>query len=61
MYWQWVVDYGLRRKDKELAAGLDKDGNPLRPIAPETRKYRRSAMTPNGKGDPNCAAVDARA
>lgn len=53
MYWQWVVDFGLKRKDKELAAGLDKDGKPLRPILPETRKHRRSAMTPSGKGDPN--------
>jgi GNAT superfamily N-acetyltransferase len=53
MYWQWVVDYGLKRKDKELAAGLNKDGGPLRPISPETRKYRRSAMTASGKGDPS--------
>lgn len=53
MYWQWVVDYGLKRKDKELAAGLDKDGKPLRPITAQTRKYRRSAMTPSGKGSPS--------
>ena len=52
-YWQWVVDFGLTRKDKELSEGLDKDGRPLRPISPKTKKYRRSAMTPSGKGDPD--------
>lgn len=52
MYWEWVVDLGLRRKDKELSEGLDKDGKPLKPISEYTRKHRRSAMTPSGKGDP---------
>lgn len=52
-FYAHVVELGLARKDRELAAGLDKDGKPLRPITPETRKYRRSAMTPSGKGDPN--------
>lgn len=52
-FWQWVVDAGLKRKDKELSEGLDKDGKPLKPISPETRKHRRSAMTPSGKGAPN--------
>jgi hypothetical protein len=51
-YWQWVVDLGLKRKDKELSEGLDKDGKPLRAIKARTKKYRRSAMTPSGKGDP---------
>lgn len=53
MYWQWVVDAGLKRKDKELSQGLDKDGKPLRPISAETARHRRSAMTPSGKGSPS--------
>ena len=53
MFWQWVVEFGLRVKDRELAQGLDRDGNPLRAISARTRKYRRSAMTPSGKGDPS--------
>jgi hypothetical protein len=53
LFWGWVVEYGLKRKDLELSKGLDKDGKPLRPIRPKTRRYRRSAMTPTGKGDPS--------
>jgi ADP-ribosyltransferase exoenzyme len=53
LYWTWVLKLALARKDRELAAGLDKDGAPLRPISEYTRKNRRSAMTPSGKGDPN--------
>jgi hypothetical protein len=52
LYWTWVLKLALARKDKELAAGLDKDGKPLRAISEYTRKHRRSAMTPSGKGDP---------
>lgn len=52
LYWGWVVELGLRRKDKELSQGLDKNGRPLRPISPYTRAHRKSAMTPSGKGDP---------
>lgn len=52
MFWTWVRDIGLKVKDQELAQGLDKDGQPLRSISPQTRKHRRSAMTPSGKGDP---------
>jgi hypothetical protein len=51
-FWQLVVPIALRVKDQELAAGLDAEGDPLRPISDRTRKYRRSAMTPDGKGDP---------
>jgi hypothetical protein len=51
-FWSFVVAEGLKVKDRELAAGLDKDGKPLKPISPETRKYRKSAMTPTGRGDP---------
>jgi hypothetical protein len=53
MYYEWIVELGLRAKDRDLAKGLDKDGLPFRPISEETRKRRRSAMTPSGKGDPN--------
>jgi hypothetical protein len=53
MYWSWVVEFGLRVKDRELSQGLDKDGNPLKAISAKTRKYRRSAMTASGKGDPS--------
>jgi hypothetical protein len=52
LYWEWVVELGLKRKDKELSQGLDKDGKPLRAISKYTREHRRSAMTPSGKGDP---------
>ena len=52
-FWGWVVEYGLRAKDRDLARGLDAAGEPLRPILPETRKHRRSEMTPSGKGDPS--------
>jgi hypothetical protein len=52
LFWSWVLEFALRRKDKELSQGLDKDGHPLRPISEETRRNRRSAMTPSGKGDP---------
>ena len=52
LYWSWVVELGLKRKDRELSQGLDKDGSPLRAISQYTRDHRRSAMTPSGKGDP---------
>jgi len=52
MYWAWVTELGLRAKDKDLSKGLDARGRPLRPISARTRKYRKSAMTPSGKGDP---------
>ncbi len=34
MYWGWVVQYGLRAKDKDLAADLDKNGSALKPSCP---------------------------
>lgn len=52
-FWQIVVPLALKAKDKELAAGLDATGEPLNPIKERTRKNRRSAMTPSGKGDPS--------
>ena len=43
----------LKVKDQELADGLDATGGALKDITARTRKYRRSAMVPGGKGDPN--------
>jgi hypothetical protein len=52
-FWSYVVAEGLKEKDRELARGLDAEGRPLKPISAETRKHRRSAMTPTGRGDPS--------
>jgi hypothetical protein len=52
-FWTFVVEIGLKVKDQELAKGLDKDGVRLRPISEYTRKHRKSAMTPTGRGDPS--------
>lgn len=49
-FWRAVVAYGLEAKDRELAAGLDRRGAKMVPIAKSTRENRRSAM---GKADPN--------
>lgn len=46
MWWSWVVEEGLLAKDRDLARGLDAFGDPLRPISPKTRRYRRSEMGP---------------
>jgi hypothetical protein len=56
LFWSWVVDFGLKAKAREVIAGLDKHGNPMR-IKDVTRKHRKSAMTPSGKGDPNAPAL----
>ena len=48
-FWPAVVRFGLLRKDQELAAGIDRFGQPMVPIAPR-RTHRRSAM---GPADPN--------
>jgi len=45
MWFQWVVDLGLERKDKELARGWDKNGNTHR-LKPKTIKYRKSEVGP---------------
>jgi hypothetical protein len=57
LYWSWVVELGLAAKGREILAGLDKDGKPLKPITEETRKHRKSAMTPSGKGAPAAPAL----
>ena len=48
-----LSSWASRRRGKEILAGLDKDGKPLKPISKETREHRKSAMSPSGKGDPN--------
>jgi hypothetical protein len=53
LYWSWVVELGIKAKDRDLAAGLDKDGEALEPISEKTRKNRRSEMTPSRKGSPS--------
>lgn len=45
-FWRAVVLFTKDAKDDELAAGLDRFGQKLRPIARVTRDNRRSAMGP---------------
>ena len=45
MYWGWVVDLGLQRKDKELARGWDKNGNVHR-LKASTIKHRKWEVGP---------------
>jgi len=52
MYRGWVVQFGLRTKDKDLAAGLDKDGSALKPLLPESIKRRKSQVGPTFKDAP---------
>jgi hypothetical protein len=40
----WIVAFGLKEKDQDLAEGLDRFGAPMIPITAQTRKYRKSAM-----------------
>lgn len=49
---QVVADLVLKRKDFELSRGLNAKGEPLPGVKAETRKNRKSEMTPTGKGDP---------
>jgi hypothetical protein len=57
MFWGWVMEAGLKQKDRDLARGLDKDGKVMR-ISAYTRQHRKSAMTPSGKGDPSAPALE---
>ncbi len=50
-YWDLAAEIVLRVKDDELARGLNRYGKPLPGVKAKTRRYRRSAMTPNGRGD----------
>ena len=51
MFWGWVVDLGLKVKDKELAHGWDKDGV-VHPLSPKTIRYRKSEVGPVTKTAP---------
>ena len=52
-FWQVVARLGIQQKRREILKGIGADGTPLKPILPATRRYRRSAMTVSGRGDPN--------
>ena len=43
---RWLVVIAHREKDRELAAGLDRRGRPLKPIKESTRRNRTSEMGP---------------
>ena len=60
MYWGWVVELGLQAKDRDLAAGLDKDGAPLRPLKPESIKHRKSEVGPTFWNAPPLSPGQAR-
>lgn len=51
MFWGWVVDLGLKVKDKELARGWDKNGV-VHPLSPKTIRYRKSEVGPVTKTAP---------
>ncbi len=51
MFWRWVVELGLDRKEKELLKGWDKDGK-VHQLRPKTIKYRRSEVGPVRKTAP---------
>ncbi len=51
MWFGWVLDYGLRAKDKDLARGMDKNGK-VGVLDPKTIKYRKSEVGPTTKDAP---------
>lgn len=51
MWYQWVVELGLKRKDRELAQGKDKDGV-VGVLAPATIKHRKSEVGPTTPAAP---------
>jgi len=53
LFWGWVVELGIKAKTKDVLAGIGADGSPLKAISRMTRKNRKSAMTPEEKGDPS--------
>ena len=53
-YFRIIKELVLIAFDAQLAAGLDKDGDPFFPLRPGTIKYRRSAM---GPADPHAPAL----
>ncbi len=51
MWFGWVLEYGLKAKDRELAQGKDKDGV-VGVLSPRTIKYRKSEVGPVTKTAP---------
>ena len=51
MYWGWVTEAALARKDWELARGWDKNGA-IHPLSPYTIKHRKSEVGPVHKRAP---------
>jgi len=51
MWYQWVVDLALARKDRELAKGMDKNGK-IGVLDPGTIKHRKSEVGPTTKTAP---------
>ena len=57
-YWKVFGMAAAKAKDADLAAGLDKDGNPLRPITERTRIERTHPhYSPMGQADPNAPVL----
>ena len=52
LFWSWVVESGLKRKDYELSKGWNKDGAPMKRLTPESIKYRKSEVGPTDKNAP---------
>lgn len=54
LYWQQFAKHAAEAKDRELAAGLDKNGNRMADIADSTREARLNpAYSPMGIADPD--------
>ena len=49
---RWIGIYGLKEKDAELAAGLDRRGVPMRAVLATTARNRVSEMGPADPGAP---------
>ena len=57
-YWKVYGIAAAKAKDAELAAGLDKDGVPMRPITEATRVARTHPYySPMGRADPNAPVL----
>jgi hypothetical protein len=59
MFWGFVLESALKRKDFELSRGWDKDGN-VHPLKPATIKHRKSEVGPTFKRAPRLEPSYAR-
>jgi hypothetical protein len=59
-FWKWVVEFGLQAKDRDLAKGLDKDGQPLRGLTAASIRRRKSEVGPTDKYAPPLQPSHAR-